>query len=121
MRYKLVALPSQLKLLSGDKFKSLITSNPIVVISYFATVIFGFLGAFGLAGALTFGAAGPRAAAVRAGAFGLAGAFSAIGAGVSTFADSTAFGASTLYGAGASIGLAEMPNKRLIKSIILIS
>jgi hypothetical protein len=121
MRYKLVALPSQLKLLSGDKFKSLITSNPIVVISYFATLIFGFLGAFGLAGALAFGAAGPRAAAVRAGAFGLAGAFSATGAGVSTFAGSTAFGASTLYGAGASTGLAEKPNKRLIKSIISIS
>jgi hypothetical protein len=121
IRYKLVAFPSQLKLLSGKRFRSLIMSNPIVVIGYFATLIFGFPGAFGLAGALAFGAAGAFGLAVRAGAFGLVGVVSAIGAGVSTFAGSTAFGASTLYGAGASTVLAVKPNKRLIKSIISIS
>jgi hypothetical protein len=106
MRYKLVALPSQLKLLSGDRFKSLITSNPIVVISYFATVVFGFAvraAGFALAGALAFAGAFAGALAGAFGfaaAFGLAGAFAGAsattGAGVSTLTGSETTSASTL-------------------------
>jgi hypothetical protein len=130
MRYKLVALPSQLKLLSGDKFKSLIMSNPIVVINYFATLIFGFAvraAGFALAGALAFAGAFGLAGAL-AGALAFTGAFSATGAVASTTngIGVVAAGSGTLYGAdglagAASTGLAEKPNKRLIKSIISIS
>jgi hypothetical protein len=66
IQYKLVALFSQLKLSFGDRFKSLIKSNPIFI-CYLATVIVGAFFTRGLAGAL-------------AGAFaGAAGAFSALG------------------------------------------
>jgi hypothetical protein len=91
MRYKLVALPSQLKLLSGDKFKSLIMSNPIVVINYFATLIFGFAvraAGFALAGALA-------GALAFAGAFGLAGALALTGAFSATTGAATGAGEDT--------------------------
>jgi hypothetical protein len=66
-----------------------------------------FAGAFGLA--------------VRAGAFGFAGALSTTnGIGVVAAGSGTLYGAVVLAGA-ASTGLAEKPNKRLIKSIISIS
>ena len=65
-QYKLVALFSQLKLSLGDRFKSLIKSNPIFIY-YLATVIVGAFFTRGLAGAF-------------AGAFaGAAGAFFALG------------------------------------------
>ncbi len=70
-QYKLVALFSQLKLSLGDRFKSLIKSNPIFIY-YLATVILGAL-ARGLAGALAF--AGALAGALA----GAAGPFTALG------------------------------------------
>jgi hypothetical protein len=70
IQYKLVALFSQLKLSFGDRFKSLIKSNPIFI-CYLATVIVGAFFARGFAGAF---------AGALAGAFaGAAGAFSALG------------------------------------------
>jgi hypothetical protein len=107
-------------------------SNPIVVINYFATLIFGFVvraAAFGLAGVLAGALAGAFGFAA---AFGLAGAFTGASATTGAVASTTngigvvAAGSGTLYGAdglagAASTGLAEKPNKRLIKSIISIS
>jgi hypothetical protein len=73
--------------------------------------------------------AGAFGFAVRAAAFGLAGADVAIVASVPAGTNGigvVAAGSGTLYGAvmlagAASTGLAETPNKRLIKSIIFIS
>jgi hypothetical protein len=92
IQYKLVALPSQLKVSSGDKFKSLIRSNPIVVI-YFAMLIFGFF----VAGALAFAAFGLAGALAAAGfaAFGLAGALALAGAVSATTGTATGVGVTT--------------------------